>query len=616
MTLMKKLVILFVTAAIVTAAVVWLSAPGAQQGGEAAGSDAQRRQTVIFDIDGGRVADPQMWNPFVPGHRGDQGFWQALYEPLFLLNYESGRIEPWLGVSLASNDALDVWTLRLRDGIAWSDGEPFDADDVVFTVSMLKRNAPQLMHAAVMDQWVERVVRVDDRTVRFDLRKPNPRFGLDYLTVKIGSSIPIVPEHVWADLDPMTFSNYDPQRGWPVATGPYRPTSVGQTRFVYERNENWWGATTGWKPLPQPRYLVWVWYGPEETRTAAMAQDRLDSLMDITLGAFGALQKRNPNVVAWKQSLPYAWLDPCSRTLEFCHQRPPWDDKQMRWAVNFAIDREQIVDIAYEGTTQASEHFFPASPPLNRLVERLKKAGLYDKFPLTLHDPQRTRQILEAKGFSRNGAYYEKDGQPLSLDITTHEAFIEKQRIAQVIVEQLQRVGIHATTRNQAGGTWAEDFQHGHFEARMAWSACGSVSEPWSSLDRFNARWLVPVGERAQANGWRWRNEPFSALVDEMGTLPLDDERVGELFEQAMAIWLAELPVIPITQAKKLIPFSTTYWTGWPTAQNNYLHSPTWWQSTHKIIHELRPAGAGEEPQMQDAHGSEQTEPLIRTNYH
>ncbi len=51
MTLMKKLVILFVTAAIVTAAVIWLSAPGAQQGGEAAGSDAQRRQTVIFDID-------------------------------------------------------------------------------------------------------------------------------------------------------------------------------------------------------------------------------------------------------------------------------------------------------------------------------------------------------------------------------------------------------------------------------------------------------------------------------------------------------------------------------------------------------------------------------------
>jgi peptide/nickel transport system substrate-binding protein len=52
-----------------------------------------------------------------------------------------------------------------------------------------------------------------------------------------------------------------------------------------------------------------------------------------------------------------------------------------------------------------------------------------------------------------------------------------------------------------------------------------------------------------------------------------------------------ELPVIPITQAKKIIPFDTTYWTGWPTFENDYIHPPTWWQSTHVIIHNLQPAG-------------------------
>jgi peptide/nickel transport system substrate-binding protein len=112
-------------------------------------------------------------------------------------------------------------------------------------------------------------------------------------------------------------------------------------------------------------------------------------------------------------------------------------------------------------------------------------------------------------------------------------------------------------------------------------------------LNTFNTSWLLPEGERASFNQWRWQGEAaeeFSALVDEMGTLPLGDPRVEELFIQATDIWFDELPVIPITQAKKIIPFDTTYWTGWPTAEDDYIHPPTWWQHTHLLIHSLQPA--------------------------
>ncbi len=71
-----------------------------------------------------------------------------MIEPLFMLNYETGEIEPWLGTEMTSNDAFDVWTLKLREGIEWSDGEPMDADDVVFTINMLKDNAPELSDSA------------------------------------------------------------------------------------------------------------------------------------------------------------------------------------------------------------------------------------------------------------------------------------------------------------------------------------------------------------------------------------------------------------------------------------------------------------------------------------
>jgi peptide/nickel transport system substrate-binding protein len=563
----------------------------------ASAQEEERRKTVIFDIDGGRVANPDVWNPYIPTTRLDQGFHQAVMEPLFILNYVTGEIEPWLGESMTANDTNDVWTLKLRDGVKWSDGEAMNADDVVFTVNMLLEHTPDLRWSADIDAWVESVEKIDDLTVQFNLKKPNPRFQLDYWSVRIWGGPSIVPEHIWKDQDPVTFKNYDPAKGWPIFTGPYKLESISETEFDYVRDDNWWGAASGWKPLPAPEKLIWTWYGPEETRTAAMANDGLDSMMDVTLGALLALQNRNPNVIAFYNEPPYAWVpDPCSRTFEFNDAKEPWSDKDMRWALNYAIDRDEIVNVAYEGTTYPSKHFFPAYPPLDRFVQLAEDAGLYEKYPMMTHDPDKAKEILESKGYTMNDStgYYEKDGKELSMDIITNEAFIEKQRIAQVIVEELQAIGINASTRNEAAATWQEDFWTGNFEARVGWQTCDSVNEPWASMNTFNTKWLKPIGERSQdnQNSWRWSGpaaDEYSKIVDEMGVLPLGDPKLDELFVKAMDLWMAELPVIPVTQAKKIIPFSTTYWTGWPSSENNYFHPPTWWQSTHEIIHNLKP---------------------------
>jgi peptide/nickel transport system substrate-binding protein len=558
-------------------------------------AEEERRKTVIFDIDGGRVVSPDLWNFYVPGSRLDHGYHQAVLEPLFILNYETGEIEPWLGESMTSNETMDVWTLKLRQGVTWSDGHPFTADDVVFTIQMLLDHAPELNWSAGLKDWVAKIEKLDDLTVQFTLTRPNPRFQLDNFSVRIWGGPSIVPKHIWEGQDPLTFKFYDPDKGWPVGTGPYKLASISETEFIYVRDDNWWGAKTGWKPLPKPEKLIWTWAGPEEKRTALMAERQLDSLMDITLGALQALKARNPNVITWFDELPYAWVpDPCSRTFEFNCAIEPWNDPEMRWAINYAIDRDQIVAIAYEGTTFKSKHFFPAYKPLNRYVELLEKAGLYEKYPLWKHDPALAKQIIESKGWKLGSdGYYYKDGKQLAMLITTHEAFIEKQRIAQVIVEQLQAIGINATNRNEAGATWGDNFAFGNFETRMGWQTCGSVNEPWASMDTFNVKWLTPIGQRSSYNNWRWSGpaaEEYSKLVDEIGSLPLGDPKIDELFVKAMDLWFKELPVIPITQARKIIPFDTTYWTNWPTAKNNYMHPPTWWQSTHKIIHSLQPA--------------------------
>lgn len=564
----------------------------------AAAAGSERSRTLIMDIDGGRLQDPEgVWNPYVPGNRRDQGFHQVCLEPLFILNYQTGEFLPWLGESFVANETLDEWTLTLREGVTWQDGTPFTADDVVFTIQTLIDHAPELGNSADMKTWVQSVEKVDDRTVHFTLNKPNPRFQLDYFSVKIWGSVNIMPKHIWENVDPLTFKNFDLAAGLPMCTGPYKLVSTSPTEVVWKRHDDWWGAKTGLYRLPEPETIIWTWAGPPETRAALMANRQLDSLMDITLGALQALQAQNPNVITWFDEPPFAWVpDPCSRTLEFNNAIEPWNDPEMRWAINYAIDRDQIVEIAYENTTLKSRHFFPAYPPLDALVDAAIAAGAWDLDQLWTHDPAKTAEILESKGYVKNArGYYEKDGKELTLDITTHEAFIEKQRIAQVVVEQLQAVGINASTRNEAGSTWDENWRNGNFEARVGWQTCGSVNEPWASMEQFNVKWLRPIGERADYDAWRWSGpaaEEFGKLTDEIGSLPLGDPRVEELFIQAMDLWFDELPVIPVTQAKKIIPFDTTYWTGWPTAKNDYIHPPTWWQHFHVILQNLTATGA------------------------
>ena len=75
---------------------------------------------------------------------------------------------------------------------------------------------------------------------------------------------------------------------------------------------------------------------------------------------------------------------------------------------------------------------------------------------------------------------------------------------------------------------------------------------------------------------WRWRNADYDALVDEMGRTAPDDPRLAELFREAMAIWLDEMPSVPLLQWYHRIPHNETYWKNWPSQDNPYINSAYW----------------------------------------
>ena len=550
-----------------------------------------REDTVIFDAYG-KMANPRNFNWMVPGTSRSQGMHQTVWEPLFILNYETTQIEPFLGRSFTSNDNMDIWTLKIRKDVTWADGEVFDADDIIFTIdTLLKDGTKTLAEAANMQQWIADIKKIDDSTVQFDLKSPNPRFQLDYFSVRVWGNVVILPEHIWKDKDPFTFDFYDPSKGWPFGTGPYQLVSANENEFVYDRRDDWWGAKADFQDLPVPKRLIWIVTGVEENRSLLVADSQLDSVGGITLGAFEAIQAINRNVIAWKNRMPFVWLDPCPRQMSLNHTIEPWNSPDMRKALSLIIDRQQIVEIAYEGTSIPSKTIFVEYAGMEPYISVIKNLWID-----STADVKSGQMLIETNGWRINAdGFYQKNGKLLSINIQTHEAGIELRRVADVIVEQLRIAGVHATTRAIAGSTWNDNKAFGNFEAVIDWDACGSVNEPWITMNRYTTQFYRTIDERVPSlnNFVRWtgpKAETYSQIVSQIGILPLGDPTIDPLFAEAMEIYMSEQVTIPLTQAVQLVPFDTTYWVGWPTARNNFIQPATWWMSAHRIIHHLRKA--------------------------
>lgn len=557
--------------------------------GMAPAQEVAREDTVIFDLDR-TIRDPENFNWFTSGTKRQHGAHQAMWEPLFILNYETGEMDPWLATAMEPNEDFSEWTLSLREGVEWSDGEAFNADDVVFTVGMVLENEElSEREAATMRAQVATVEKIDDLTVRFTLNSPNPRFHVENFGVRIFGSFLIMPEHVWAGEDPATFAFYPP-----IGTGPYTYSSADTNRAIWDRNDNWWGATTGFMDLPEPARLIWLETGGEESRAQLMLANQMDIAHSVSIGTFEAIQAQNPNVISWHDGYPFAWPDPCARQLEINTTVAPWDDPAMRRAVGLIIDRTQIVNIAYEGTTVPSSTMFAEYGSMRPFIDAVVAAG--HGLPAT-GDAEAAQALIEAAGYTMGSdGIYERDGEDLAVSIHVNSASTEYTRTIDMVVEQLNRAGINARSVPVENGVfWGEVLPFGAFEMSYSWLSCGSVNEPWTSMSRYTTASVVPVGERSPGfnNTARWDGDAaaaYTAIVDEMGTMALDDPALPGMVAEAYGHLAGELPFIPLVQAAKLIPMNTTYWTGWPTAENNYNHPAFWWNHTHQIIHNLERA--------------------------
>lgn len=541
-----------------------------------------RERTLYYQFgdSGGAWATWGVHNPYAQGFTHQTGDILA-WEPLEYYSAFANEYIPWLATGHEYNDDFTELTISIRDDAKWSDGEPFTARDVAFTINMLLGADAGVPFAINIQDWVEEATAPDDQTAVIKFKEPQPRFYFDYLTWKYDTGMIIVPEHIFKDVEDLAaFTYFDPEQGWPVTTGPFKIVSSTQTQKWMDRRDNWWAAETGFHELPEVERVVAL-PSISETQNAQLSiQNVIDIGQDLPAGVILSIMEQNPKVISHTPNPPYGYMDHWAVNMGFNIQEPPFDNPEIRWAISYAIDRDIVVEAGWEGASYTSELFLPDYPGLRPFLDDVQ--DLLEEYPTNEYNLEKSAALMEKNGYVKDSeGFWSKDGERFSFDLVTWPVLNPP---GPVIAELLRQGGFDVTHGSPADVT--EIIGTGRPNTAYLVGHWGSVGgDPLLSMEAYNGAKLVPTGEWADfySGLWRYSNPEYDKILEEMGTVAPGDPRVMELWHDGMAIWLKDLPSLPMFQWIHRWPMNTTYWEGWPTEANAYVNgSPA--QKTFPLI--------------------------------
>jgi peptide/nickel transport system substrate-binding protein len=395
-----------------------------------------------------QVSDFDAFNQFVStDYNTNQVLRFMLFTPLVRLNDEM-EYEPYLAESVSMSEDGFSLTFRLRDGMRWHDGAPVTAADVVWSVETYMN--PELAFANARDfQFVDRVEKVDDRTVLFHFNAAHSDALADFLGWEPK------PKHLLQDI-PLREMRSAPFNRNPVGNGPFRFASwTPNQQAVFEANPDF--------PLGRPHLdrVVFRIIPEQTTELIELLTGRVDLIRGVQLAEAARLDDSGAARLLSYPSRSYTFLAWNTRS-------PLFEDPRVRRALSLGIDRRQIVDALLYG--------FGRIAVTDVLPFQWQFAEDLEPWPF---DPDKARRLLAEAGWADTSGdgILEKDGRPFRFILETNQGNDLRTDIIVIVQSNLRQIGIDAQPRLAEWNSLSDRLKRKEFQ---------SVVSAWSVVFKFD----------------------------------------------------------------------------------------------------------------------------------
>ena len=471
---------------------------------------------------------------------------KGIFEPMMVFNTIKSELVPWLAESYTWSDDLMTLTFKLREGVKWSDGEPFTADDVIFTFNLLK-NTPGLNGPALpaLNGSIDTMTAVDELTVAFTMKAVNT------LSIYDISNQDIVPEHIWKDVaDPATWPNEDP-----VGTGPFTELVDFQSQvYQLDKNPYYWQEC-------KPSYagIRVTAYSGNEAQVAAFIDGQID-------WAGTVLPNIDQAVLAHNENISYN-PNPSGMTV-LMHLNPntaPFDDVIVRKAMSMAINRDQIVQVAFNGKAQAAD-----VTGLSNVYQAWKVADPSALGNWTTYNAEAAAQMLDEAGYTlgADGFRTMPDGTPMSFKLTMVQGFTDWISAGEIMVQNWIDIGMNVETNMIDAGQFFGSVPMGDYQIAL-WFGYTSPTPYGQYNSMMGSATVVPWGQFTMVNFAHYGSPAADELLSQFASTN-DKAAQIEFAHQLQQVFADEAPVIPLWSGLDWGIFNNEYFTGWPSPENNY----------------------------------------------
>ena len=480
----------------------------------------------------GWSSEPDTMNPLTSYSTEALEVQQLIYDKLMDYDPDLNIVQALAETTEVSDDGTTI-TYTLRSGVNWHDGEPLTADDVVFTFSTIAEQG-----SSGYAQWLAQMTDVaadGDDIVMVTFSQPQ--------AFDPALSIPILPKHIWegmSNAEVQKFANDDP-----IGSGPYRfgAWERGQTVSV-ERNEDFWGTPPG------PDAVLWVLYQNEDVMAQSLRGGEVDILPEVPptiwdgLGTDGGMAPVSLPGFSFHHIGINMSSDPDS------DGNPLLLDVNVRQALSYATDRNQLVEIALAGHGQPGSVLLP--PAFGEYMLEIPPEEQIDA------KPDKANELLDQAGYTErdgDGTRLSSDGQPLRFRLIAIESTTVDVRAAQLFRDSVAKVGIALDLQTMDENTLGSLVYETTDWDIFVWGWDSGVNDPDYMLG------IVLSSQIGGNNDIFYANPDYDALYDQQAT-ELDHDRRVELVHEAQRLFYEDCAYIVMWYQDKLQAYRSDLWGG------------------------------------------------------